>query len=540
MNLTEHINVFLLHHILSETADRTPDKTAVVARDAEITYAQLSGSSRALAGILSDRSVSPGDLVGLYLPKSIESIIALFGVLMCGGVYVPIDPNAPKARVRAIIEYCGIRTLVTSSSLLSKSFPPGEVSKNLECIVLTDPPSENMNKETGGSVIYLEQAIGKETAAPDIWSGSDVSPAYILHTSGSTGSPKGVVISHLNALTFVRSALASFDLNGSDRFACHAPLHFDLTVFDVFVAVSLGATLVLVPDNLSVFPLKLAEYIRKERITVWNSVSSVLSLIADKGCHGNERFDDMRLVIFSGEVLPVKYLRKLREYMGNTVFCNIYGQTEANSSTCYRVDIVPEDDSWIIPVGKPLPNFEVFLMDEDGREVIDAGREGEVFVKGATVALGYFRNPGLTREKFPEDPRITEPAPRVYRTGDMAMYDKYGDMIFTGRRDDMVKVRGHRVELGEIERCLSAHEDVQLAVAVAVPDEKFTNRIFSFVCPNDGVALEPDALVSSCSRSLPPYMVPEKIWVVEGFPLTPNDKIDRRNLTEIAMNRITQ
>ena len=538
MNLREHINVYLLHHTLTEAASRFPDKPVVIERDREVTYAQFLRSAGALARTLRSRGVSPGVLVGLYLPKSIESIVAMFAVLMCGGAYVPIDPKAPKSRVRSILNNCRIRILIASDTLLIRNFPGGGELDDLKCLVITGVSEPGGADRITQSTVLWQEAMDNEPLNSDAWIGSDSSPAYILHTSGSTGSPKGVVISHLNALTFVRSAIAHFDLGASDRFACHAPLHFDLTVFDIYVSISLGATLILIPDNLSVFPLKLSEYLRNERVTVWNSVSSVLSMIADKGCHGDQGFENMRLVIFSGEVLPVKYLLKLKEYMANAIFCNIYGQTEANSSTCYVVDSIPQDPQWKIPVGKPLSNFEVFLLDEKGGEVLEPRREGEIYVKGSSVALGYFQNPELTSDRFPEGPRLPSPAPRVYRTGDMAVYDENRDLVFIGRRDNMVKVRGHRVELEEIEQCLGSHDDVQLAVAVAVPDEKFTNRIFSFVSFKDGTTVDPEYLLGFCALSLPLYMVPEIVWIMDSFPLTPNDKIDRKYLTKRAIQLV--
>ena len=296
----------------------------------------------------------------------------------------------------------------------------------------------------------------------------------------------------------------------------------------------LGGTLILVPDHLSVFPMKLAEYVRTKRVTVWNSVSSVLTLLANKGCLGNQPFEDLRLVIFSGEVLPVKSLVKFKKHMEQAIFCNIYGQTEANSSTGYIVEKIPKDQNWKFPIGKPLPNFEVFLLDENGAEVRGPGREGEIYVKSSSVALGYFKNGELTDTKFRADPRMPSPAPKVYRTGDIAVYDDNRDLIFLGRKDNMVKVRGHRVELGEIERCLYSHDDVHLAAAVAVPDDRFTNRIVSFVSLKDGGAVGRDALLSLCTETLPHYMVPENIGFLDNFPLTPNKKIDRKALSERA------
>jgi len=337
----------------------------------------------------------------------------------------------------------------------------------------------------------------------------------------------------------VKTAAEYFNVSSADRLACHAPLHFDLSVFDIFVSAAAGATLVLIPESTSLFPVKVAEFIKANRITVWNSVSSALSLLADRGFREDSLAPDMRLVIFSGEVLPQKYLKKLKAHMAEATFCNIYGQTEANSSTCYLVNQISEDPKWKIPVGTAMPNFEVFLIGDDGVEVTQPNQEGEIFVNSNTVAYGYINMPELTKERFVPDPRFPSTPRTVYRTGDIGSYDVDGNLIFLYRKDSMIKVRGHRVEIGEIERMLSSHDTVDLAVVTCVPDETMTNRIAAYVSWRSGIEGDVKLIKSFCEHHLPRYMVPEAIWSVEKWPLTANDKIDRQALLNMAKEKLS-
>lgn len=510
---------FLVHQLLEQAALQEPGREAVVLGEASLTYAELLERSRALARVLREAGLRRGGMAGILLRKSLSSIVGVYGILMAGAAYVPVDPMLPDSRVKHILDNCGILHLVASEECLSRRRG-----------VLKD--------RTGLLTVLLED--GQPPTAPPLageWVPEcfpDTYPAYVLHTSGSTGLPKGVVITHLNSLTFVKSAARYFGISAEDRLACHAPLHFDLSVFDIFVAAAAGATLVLVPEGDSLFPVQLGEFIRERRITVWNSVSSALSQLADRGLQGDDPVPKLRLVIFSGEVLPRKFLEKLKVLMPAATFCNIYGQTEANSSTCYRVGGLPEDPMWKIPVGRALPNFEVFLMGDDGKEVTRPVAEGEIYVNAGTVAMGYINMPGLTAERFVTDPRFPSTPRTVYRTGDVGHYDEEGNLVFLHRKDSMVKVRGHRVELGEVERTVLSHESVELAVVTAVPDEIASNRIAVFVSWRGGARGDVRNVKSFCERNLPRYMLPSAIWTVEEWPLTPNDKIDRRALQALA------
>jgi amino acid adenylation domain-containing protein len=526
---------FLIHQILENTAIHSPHKQAVIFGDDFLTYSELVGRSRSLAYSLKESGIKRGEMVGIMLRKSLSSVISLYGILMSGAAYVPIDPLLPGNRIKYIIDNCNIKQLITSVEYGERHLPILDENLTLERVIITDKePTELKSKVKTNRMADWTSVMGEFP----IETFPDTYPAYVLHTSGSTGQPKGVVISHLNSLTFIKTAAEYFNISGTDRLACHAPLHFDLSVFDIFVAAIAGATLVLVPESTSLFPVKLAEFIKANRITVWNSVSSALSLLADRGFQEGSRIPDMRLVIFSGEVLPQKYLKKLQSHLAGATFCNIYGQTEANSSTCHVVKEIPEDPKWKIPVGKALPNFEVFLIGEEGVEVKRPGQEGEIFVNSNTVAQGYINMPELTRERFVPDPRFPSTPRTVYKTGDVGYYDTEGDLVFLYRKDNMIKVRGHRVELGEIERTLSSHDSVDLAVVTCVPDETMTNRIAAFISWRSGVKGDIKLIKSFCEHHLPRYMLPEAIWPVEKWPLTANDKIDRKLLQNLAIKNL--
>lgn len=527
------MNIYLLQHLLKESTLKYPDNAVIIHKDRSITYSGLDTSSNQFALSLLRKGVKKNDCVGIMLNKSIESIIAVFGILKAGAIYVPIDPLAPVGRTRTIIHNCGISCLVTSKNHASNLLEEHELAPQLKSIIISDAAvASDIIANNDVDITPWADMVNDNAQDFDYVPMSDCDPAYILHTSGSTGTPKGVVISHQNALAFVNMAADYFDVSASDRLASHAPLHFDLSVFDIFVAIKQGAAIILVPESFAAFPAALAEYIDKQRITIWNSVSSVLTMLVDRGTLEKYSFNSLRLIHFSGDVLPVKYLRKLTDKMKNAAFYNIYGQTEANSSLSYRVSAIPENELWKIPIGRPFPNFEVFAMNSANEIVQNPGEEGELYVKGATVALGYWNDGEKTREKFVQDPRNQGYRTTVYKTGDIVRRDSEGNYEFIGRRDHMIKSRGYRIELNEIEIALRSHPLVKQAAAVAVPDEVIGNKIIAFIEPAEGTTLTTNELLDYCGKILPKYMVPEMIKYCQVLPTTSTGKIDRKRLSQ--------
>jgi len=524
------MNPILIHHLLRRTASENPDNEAVILGQRSLNYGHLSAASSSLAVALGKIGVRPGDRVGIMAGKSLEAIVGLYGILIAGAAYVPIDPSSPSPRIRHILQNCGIKTLIASASAVSRLLND-DGNMLLNTLILFDgdgiPPTEAL------SVHLLEELIssGSTHNFPDARI-SSASPAYILHTSGSTGIPKGVVLSHNNAMAFVRTSVDYFGLDSNDRFSGHSPLHFDLSVFDLFCAAAVGAAVVLVPDHLSMFPVKLSQFIEETRMTVFNAVASVGALLASRGQIERFKMDTMRLYLFSGDVMPVKYLKTLMLSMPNAAFYNIYGQTEANSSTAYPVDDVPEDENWKIPIGKALPDFEAFVIGENGDLVTRPGENGELHIAGPTVGLGYWGDPEKSKSGFIQDPRTDRFRNIVYRTGDLVTLTKEGDLVYVGRRDHMIKSRGYRVQLDEIEAVLNTHKSVKEVVALAIPDETLGNRIVSCVVCQEGCQPEELALKEHCGRSLPPYMVPEMISFLESFPRTSTGKINRQVLID--------
>jgi len=531
------MQVYLLQHLLQESTNRYPDKEAVICSESSITYADLNNKSDQLSQALIQSGVKMGDRVGVMLSKSIESIICIFGILKAGASYIPIDPLAPASRIKYIINNSGIQLLLTSERDIVKVIPDFDTGSTLRRVFLTRGDVQQLAVQCKNlEIIPWETFLlhNKISGIQQNQNTLDIDPACILYTSGSTGKPKGVLISHLNVLTFVNMAIDFFHIHSNDRFGNHAPLHFDLSLFDIFVAVKSGATIIMIPEYLTTFPVKLAEYINRNNITIWNSVSSVLTLLAHRGGLKKFQFKNLRIVLFSGDIMPVKYLRILKKHIGNASFYNIYGQTEANSSMCYHIKDIPDDNTWRIPIGKPFPNFEVFAINDDGRIIESPGEEGELYIKSATVAIGYLHDEKMTNEKFILEPRDVFHKSRIYKTGDIVRIDNDGNYVFVGRKDRMVKSRGFRIELDEIETTLNNHPLINQAAVISIPDELKGNKIIAYILPLDGKTLGRNELLDYCSSFLPDYMIPEVFRISDSLPRTPNGKINRKVLEDMV------
>jgi L-proline---[L-prolyl-carrier protein] ligase len=518
----------LLHGLLERAVMERPDHEAVRCAGRSYTYRQLDEASGALSAGLARAGVQPRDRVAIYLPKRIETIGAVYAILRTGGAYVPLDPRAPVKRLAMVATDCEVAGLVTTPSLapLLLEAMEGHAPK---VVVLVDDGTD--------APALLSPVLRYEDAVATGESGVDPAMieddlAYILYTSGSTGVPKGVMLTHRNAVSFVRWCHWMIGVRPDDRVSNHAPLHFDLSIFDLYLAAMGAATLVLVPEDEAYFGAALVDLIKRERITVWYSVPSALTLIA-RAVDGPEDLAGLRTVVFAGEVFPTKNLREFQSLLApDTGLWNLYGPTETNVCTYYRVGELPEDDR-TIPIGRACENDEVFAWAADGR-VAGVGEEGELYVRGPTVMKGYWARPEKTAEMLVRDPRPDAYGDPVYRTGDLVRLRPDGDFDFLGRRDHQIKSRGYRIELGEIEAALNAHPSLAEAVAVAVPHEEWGKAIIACVAIREGQTLTSTEIKRHLSTRVPRYMIPARIEFRDRLPRTSNGKIDRQRLQEEA------
>ena len=518
---------YTLQQLLQKSVRQYPDKTAVWARGRSITYREIEAKSNQLAHLLQQRGVRKGDRVGLYFAKCVESVVSMFAVMKAGGVYVPLDPQAPVDRVSYIIGNCGIRVLITNQD--KRQGLDAATQSSLQLCVLTDQPMKSSN---GGNVVPWALLAEFPSAAPPQVVLTETDLAYILYTSGSTGRPKGVMLSHQNALTFVEWCAATFQISSEDRLSNHAPLHFDLSVFDVYNAIEAGATVYLVTEEIALFPTTLANFMESQQISVWYSVPSALILLLLHANLNAERLSHLRTILFAGEVFPVKYLRQLASLLPSVDLYNLYGPTETNVCTYYKVERARLESMDKLPIGIACENTEVFAVNDQDQIVTHPNETGELYVRGPAVTYGYWGDAEKTARMVLANRFQSHFQEKMYRTGDLVTLAEDGNYYFLGRRDSMIKSLGYRIELGEIESALLSHPGVKEAAAIAIADDVVGNRIKAVVSAHQSCSLKPVELQQYCAARIPKYMIPEFIEFMDDLPKTSTGKIDRVRLAQ--------
>jgi amino acid adenylation domain-containing protein len=524
------MTTFLLHQLVTRSCERNPSGTAIVGPNTALTYEQLEELSNQLARQLREDGVSPGDRVGVLVAKSAEAVAALVGAQKAGAAYVPVDPYSPAHRALYILGNCSVRALVTSFDKLAKIPLDKLVALGLKTIILLDQeaPVELTRWSSTLPIRTLNQIRETQSKQHFAMPLTENDLAYILYTSGSTGEPKGVMISHRNSLAFVNWCFDTFEVKSEDRVSNHAPFHFDLSIFDLFCSLKAGATVILVPHSVSMFPAELAGWIAEKEISIWYSVPSALIELVEHGSLEQRSYKRLRTVLFAGEAFPIKYLRRLTSLWPQPAYYNLYGPTETNVCTYYRVqprDLEPARTEPVC-IGEACANTHVVAVNDHGQEVMEGG-EGELYVRGPTVMKGYWGRPQDTSKVLVAnfvDPRYEF----LYRTGDIVRRLPGNNYQYLGRRDKMIKSRGYRIELGEIEAALYAHPHVLEAAVVALPDPQIGARIKAYVVVGD--SLTEAELKKFCSQRLPRYMMPEQWEMRADLPKTSTGKIDRASL----------
>jgi len=515
-----------LHQFLDHSARKFPDHIALDEFGiGTITYRDLASLSDRLRDGLYHLGVRRGDRVGVYLRKSIDAVAAIFGILKTGAAYVPVDPGSPASRNAYIFNNCSVKAVILEN----------RYEKNLaaEMGQGREMPKLFLLEGTGGG-LPLRQALEAAQEKDPAPTGDTESPsldelAYILYTSGTTGGPKGVMLSHRNAISFVDWCSETFDPNEKDRFSSHAPFHFDLSILDLYLSIKHGATLVLIGEEVGRDPVRLAPLVSEKRISIWYSTPSILSLLVQLGKLEQYDYSALRTVLFAGEVFPVKHLRLLKTLLPRPRYYNLYGPTETNVCTFYEIpNRIPEDRTQPFPIGKTCSHLRTKVVDIQGQEV-PVGEEGELCVSGPGVTQGYWNLPEQSVTAFLENGFDQ----RWYKTGDVVVEGEGGDYVFVGRQDRMVKKRGYRIELGEIEACLYGHPKVKEVAVIALPGEEAGILVKAFLSCREGKRPSLIELKRLCAENLPLYMVPDIITYLDTLPKTSTDKIDYQRLKEM-------
>jgi amino acid adenylation domain-containing protein len=507
----------LVHQVFEQQVIETPGNVAVVADGVELTYAELNERANRVAHHLRGLGIGPEDLVGICLERGAELMPALLGILKSGAGYLPLDPANPVERLAYVVGDAGAKAVLTES-------------RHAETVAgFYTGPTLVLDRET--ERLALQPSTNPEPA------GSADQLIYVIYTSGSTGRPKGVCLSHRNVLRLETSAYRHYRFSQDDVWPLFHSYAFDVSVFEMWGALLHGGRLVVVPAAVTRSPEEFLDLLVEHGVTVLNQTPSAFRSLVAAAADGDERIDRLKLraVVFAGEKLPVADLQPWVDRVGldRPVLANMYGITETTVHTTYhRVAAAELDPAAGNPIGRPLDDLRVLLLDGYGRPV-PIGVVGEIHVAGPGVARGYLGRPELTAQRFVPDP-FGPPGTRLYRSGDLARRLADGSLEFLGRTDDQIKIRGYRVELGEIETALTAQPGVRDAVVVLRDDAGGGPELVAYLVPlgaQEGPELPSAAeLRTELGRGLPSYMVPAAFVVLERLPLTTNGKLDRRAL----------
>jgi amino acid adenylation domain-containing protein len=522
----------LLHESPTRQAKRRPDATAVVMDDDQLSYGEVEDTSNQLARALKETGCQRGDRVCLFISKSPAAIVAMLAVLKADCAYVPVDIASPASRVGKMVRSVRPRVVVVDaegSRLLDEIFEI-DIFEEPPCVALVAGSSISArNFQISFSKrdwkAYPSHGLNHQNSSGDL--------AHILFTSGSTGTPKGVMITHSNVLGFLRWATNYFNTVPSDRISGHPPLHFDLSTFDIFGTLSMGAQLHLVPEPVSLLPHKLADFIRTSELTQWFSVPSALTYMAKFNVVKDNDFPALRRLLWCGEVLPTPTLIYWMRRLPNVRFTNLYGPTEATiASSFYSVTECPRRNTDAIPIGTACEGEELLVLDQ-GMGFLPSGHVGDLYIGGVGLSPGYWEDEAKTRNAFLQDPRVEGVRQGIYRTGDLARRDDDGLFYFVGRADTQVKSRGYRIELGEIETALNSLEEIKECAVVGVKSEGFEGTLICCAyAPLPGASITPSRARELLIDLVPSYMFPSRWLTLEGLPKNVNGKIDRPSLRE--------
>lgn len=496
---------------LEEAAKRHPDHTAFADANREINYADLQRQAKIIGCRIVEFAKKRGEIwknqpIAVLIDRNVESLILFMGILYSGNFYVPLDDTMPPKRIALILDTLGPVLIINSK--------------------------EQTKLQADDMLSYTELLEGEESCSEallaDIRAKSlDTDPLYAIFTSGSTGTPKGVVVNHRSMIDLVEQFAGTFDFPREAVFGNQAPFDFDVSAKDIYNSLYGAGTVQIVPKQYFVLPLQLIPYLNERGVNVIIWAVSALRIVSNFKVFENCMPKHLSLIMFSGEVMPVKDLRYWQAALPGAQFVNLYGPTEITCNCSYYVIDREFADTETLPIGKAFRNTEMFLMDQEtGRRISEQGKIGEICVRGTCLAMGYYHNPEKTAEAFVQNPLQNAYPEMIYKTGDLGYYAETGEMMFVGRKDFQIKHMGHRIELGEIETVVNALPFID--VGCCIYDEAGEKIV---LCYQAAEACD-KRIVQGLSEMLPKFMWPNRYLFFEQMPLNKNGKIDRTLLKE--------
>lgn len=510
---------------IQRNADATPEQVAFAVPGRTLTCAQLETQANQLAHLLINKGVRPGDRVGIYLQRGLETPVAVFGILKAGAIFVPLDPFAPPAATLRLLDACGIHHLLTHPA--QRRCVAELVRQDITRLQIIGIDQESLDLKPAIEVTPWQAASTMPMIPPDLPS-LDLDTAYIMFSSGSTGRPKGIAHSHRSGLAYASASCKTYGIDRNDRIGSHSPLHFDMSTLGYLSGPFAGATTVIIPEAHTKIAASLSKLIADESITVWYSVPLALIQLLLRGTLDAHDYNALRWVLFGGEPFPIKHLRSLMQTWPDARFSNVYGPAEVNQCTFYHVPAIAPEAETPIPIGRVWDQAEGMIVDPTDQTVAE-GEPGELLIRSSTMMRGYWNRPDLNANAFYRRTNLTGDVDIFYRTGDLVQERSDGELMFLGRRDRQLKVRGYRVELDDVEHALTGHPGVEEAAAFKIHTPE-GDSIAACVTASGSESIDTESLRKQLATSLSWYAVPERIETRDTLPRTTSGKIDRRRL----------